>query len=114
MLPEKVKQICPFSSRLRLRSGRLLRAPEDRGPNPSLRPLVLAADVPNDTRVRMVVGDQDELLPMTQAYAEALRTRGGDGTVLVAEGLGHNIMATKSVFETLSGLLDEMGPPENP
>ena len=36
-------------------------------PNPSLRPLVLAAEVPNDTRVRMVVGDQDELLPMTQA-----------------------------------------------
>jgi pimeloyl-ACP methyl ester carboxylesterase len=83
-------------------------------PNPSLRPLVLAADVPNATRVRMVVGDQDELLPMTQAYAEALRAHGGDVTVLVAEGLGHNIMFTNSVFETLSALLDEMGAPKEP
>ena len=83
-------------------------------PNPSLRPLVLAADVPNDTRVRMVVGDQDELLPMTQAYAEALQTHGGDVTVLVAEGLGHNIMFSNSVFETLSELLDEMGAPKEP
>jgi len=83
-------------------------------PNPSLRPLVLAAGVPNDTRVRMVVGDQDELLPMTQAYAEALRAHGGDVTVRVAEGLGHNIMVSRSVLETLSELLDEMGAPKEP
>jgi predicted esterase len=83
-------------------------------PNPSLRPLVLAADVPNDTRVRMVVGDQDELLPMTHAYADALRAHGVDVTVRVAEGLGHNILVTKPVVETLADLFDEMGAPKEP
>ena len=83
-------------------------------PNPSLRPMVMAADVPNDTRVRMVVGDQDELLPMTPLYAETLRAHGGDVAVVVAEGLGHNIMVSKAVFETLSSLLDEIGAPREP
>lgn len=83
-------------------------------PNPSLRPLVLAADVPNATRVRMVVGDQDELLPMTQAYAEALRAHGGDVTVRVAEGLGHNIMFSDAAIESLFALLDEMGAQKEP
>lgn len=76
-------------------------------PVKSLSPLDLAAKVPIDTRVRMVVGSEDPTAPakFTQEYAEALRKRGIDVTVTLASGLGHNILLEPVVLEQLNKLV---------
>ncbi len=61
-------------------------------PNPSLLPLDLAPKVPRRMHVRMLIGDKDDvvLLPASQAYFNALKSRGVDATFTVAPGFGHN------------------------
>ena len=64
------------------------------GPTRSLLPLDLAPDVAHGTIVRMVVGQDDDVVPPqhSRAYATALRDRGIDVSVEVLPGLGHNIL----------------------
>lgn len=80
-------------------------------PNPSLRPLALAATVATDARIRLVAGDQDPgRIEISEAYANALKLRGIDASVRVEPGLGHNILFTPPVFEELRTLLSELDP----
>jgi len=61
-------------------------------PNPSLLPLDLAPKVSPKSRVRMVIGDKDDVVRLvdSQAYAQALRARGVDVKLAIAPGVGHN------------------------
>jgi pimeloyl-ACP methyl ester carboxylesterase len=61
-------------------------------PNPSLLPLDLAPHVSRRIHVRMIIGEQDDVvrLPASQAYARALETRGVDVKLTIASGFGHN------------------------
>ena len=60
--------------------------------NPSLRPLDLAPNVPPRMHVRMVIGDQDDVvrLPASEAYFRALQARGVDVKLVIAPGFSHN------------------------
>jgi pimeloyl-ACP methyl ester carboxylesterase len=80
------------------------------GPTRSLQPLALAEQVPTDARIRMIVGDQDDVTPVeyTRAYADALAARGVDVKVRVEPGLGHNMMFTAPVFAELASLVAEV------
>ena len=80
-------------------------------PNRSLLPLQLAPQVSRQTRVRMVVGSLDDVagLEPTQAYARALTDNGVDAKLVVAPGLGHNILLSAPVFQALSELIDRQG-----
>jgi pimeloyl-ACP methyl ester carboxylesterase len=77
------------------------------GPTRSLQPMDLAPGVRRDVIVRMVVGADDETTPPQQSrdYASALQQRGIDASVVVAPGLGHNIMFQPIVFGVLEQLL---------
>jgi predicted esterase len=61
-------------------------------PNPSLLPLDLAPKVSPKSHVRMVIGDQDNVVRLadSQAYVQALKARGVDVTLTLAPGIGHN------------------------
>lgn len=61
-------------------------------PNPSLLPLELAPAVSLRTRVRMVFGERDEVVRLvsSEAYVNALKSRGLDAQLTVAPGVGHN------------------------
>jgi predicted esterase len=85
-------------------------------PDLSLSPLDLAAHVPARTRVRMVVGEQDDNAPPkdTIAYADALKSHGVDVKVRIEPGLGHNIMFAAPVFASLTALLQEFGASSRP
>jgi predicted esterase len=57
--------------------------------------------------VRLVVGEDDDVVPPahSQAYAKALRERGIDVSVEVVPGLGHNILFAPSVFGAVTDVL---------
>ena len=78
-----------------------------RGPTDSLLPLDLAPAVAPDTIVRMVVGQDDDLVPPqhSRAYATALGERGVDVSVEVLPGLGHNILFAPQVMDALREVL---------
>jgi alpha-beta hydrolase superfamily lysophospholipase len=60
--------------------------------NPSLLPLEMARHVPARMHVRMVIGDQDDVVRQadSHAYLEALKARGVDASLAIAPGVGHN------------------------
>ena len=84
------------------------------GPTPSLLPLDLAPVVAPGTIVRMVVGQDDDVVPPqhSQAYATALRERGVDVSVEVLPGLGHNILFAPRVMDALREVLMKLGRPK--
>lgn len=77
------------------------------GPTPSLLPLDLAPAVAPGTIVRMVVGEDDDVVPPEHsvAYAATLRERGVDVSVTVLPGLGHNILFAPRVLDALREVL---------
>ena len=77
------------------------------GPTRSLLPLDLARGVAPGTIVRMVVGQDDDVVPPqhSQAYATALRERGVDVSVEVLPGLRHNILFAPRVLDALRDVL---------
>jgi len=88
------------------------------GPTDSLLPLDLAPAVAPDTIVRMVVGQDDDVVPPqhSRAYAAALRDRGVDVSVEVLPGLGHNILFAPRVMDALREVLTALSrtsPAEN-
>jgi pimeloyl-ACP methyl ester carboxylesterase len=76
-------------------------------PTRSLQPLQLARDVARDAVVRLVVGQNDEVVPLahSQRYATALRRRGIDVAETVLPGLGHNILFAPAVTDAVTDVL---------
>jgi predicted esterase len=76
-------------------------------PTHSLQPLQLARDVASDAVVRLVVGQNDEVVPPahSQAYATALRQRGIDVAETVLPGLGHNILLAPAVIDAVTDVV---------
>jgi pimeloyl-ACP methyl ester carboxylesterase len=60
--------------------------------NPSLLPIEEARHVPPRMHVRMVIGDQDQVVRLadSQAYLKVLQDRGVDAKLVIAPGVGHN------------------------
>jgi predicted esterase len=81
-------------------------------PNESLMPLSLVDGVATGTRVRLLVGEQDDVaLPQdSRRFAAALEASGIDAELTVAPGLGHNILMTPNAFRELDALVREVGP----
>jgi predicted esterase len=77
------------------------------GPTRSLQPVDLADDVSPGAVVRLVVGENDDVVPPahSQAYARALRERGIDVSVEVIPGLGHDILFAPSVFGAVTDVV---------
>lgn len=82
------------------------------GPTASLMPLSLVNGVAPEVRVRLLVGEADDVaLPQdSRKYAEALVARGIDARLNVVPGLGHNILMTPDAFRELSALIGELPP----
>jgi pimeloyl-ACP methyl ester carboxylesterase len=80
------------------------------GPTGSLLPLSLVDGVATAARVRLVVGEADDVtLPEdSRKYAEALQARGIDARLAVAPGLGHNILMSPDAFRELSALVSQI------
>ena len=83
-------------------------------PISSLMPLSLVDGIARDTRVRLLVGENDDVvLPADIArYAVALRMRDIEVRLTVAPGLGHNILMSPEAFRELGllvGALDDTG-----
>jgi len=83
-------------------------------PISSLMPLSLVDGIARDTRVRLLVGENDDVvLPADIArYAVALRARDIEVRLTVAPGLGHNILMSPEAFRELGllvGALDDTG-----
>jgi acetyl esterase/lipase len=77
----------------------------------NLSPLELAPGVPAGTRIRMIVGAEDEVAPLedSRVYAEALQARGIDARLRVVPGLNHNnIVFRPPVFQELIGLIGDV------
>jgi pimeloyl-ACP methyl ester carboxylesterase len=79
-------------------------------PNPSLLPLDLAPKVSPKTRVRMVIGDKDDVVRLvdSQAYAKALQAHGVDAKLAIAPGAGHNDIFLAP--ETLAAINEILAP----
>jgi|SRR6185503_8327031 len=72
-------------------------------PISSLMPLSLVDGIARDTRVRILQGEDDDVvLPDdNRKYAAALRERGIDVQFTIVPGLGHNILMTPEAFREL-------------
>jgi predicted esterase len=81
-------------------------------PNPSLMPLSLVDGVATGTRVRVLVGEKDDVTPPddSRRYADALQASGIDVELTVVPALGHNILMTSDAFRELGALVREVGP----
>jgi pimeloyl-ACP methyl ester carboxylesterase len=79
-------------------------------PISSLMPLSLVDGIARDTRVRLLVGENDDVvLPADIArYAVALRARDIEVRLTVAPGLGHNILMSPESFRELGLLVGEL------
>ena len=79
-------------------------------PNPSLLPLSLVGQVRRETTVRLIVGEEDDvILPEDiRRYAEALQQRGVDAQLTIEPGLGHNMLITPAAFRELGFLIQEL------
>jgi pimeloyl-ACP methyl ester carboxylesterase len=77
------------------------------GATHSLRPLDVASAIRRDVKVRLVVGQEDDVTPpdLSLRYVDTLRKRGVDAQATVLPGLGHNIMFTQPVFAEMVRLL---------
>jgi pimeloyl-ACP methyl ester carboxylesterase len=80
-------------------------------PIASLMPLSLVDGIARDTRVRLLAGENDDVvLPADIArYAVALRARDIEVRLTVAPGLGHNILMTPEAFRELGLLVGALG-----
>ncbi|HET7607647.1 MAG TPA: alpha/beta fold hydrolase [Gammaproteobacteria bacterium] len=83
-------------------------------PISSLMPLSLVDGIARDTRVRLLAGENDDVvLPADIArYAVALRARDIEVRLTVAPGLGHNILMSPEAFRELSLLVGALGDAE--
>jgi predicted esterase len=65
------------------------------------------AQIPHDTVVRMVVGGNDPIAPprLTFAFASALKHMGGNVSVAVLKGEGHEVFLEPAVFVRLQQLM---------
>lgn len=65
------------------------------------------AQIPSDTVVRMVVGGNDPIAPprLTFAYAAALKHKGGNVSIAVLKGEGHEVFLESAVFAQLQQLM---------
>ena len=80
-------------------------------PVASLMPLSLVDGIADDTRVRLLAGQKDDVvLPEdNRKYAAALRARGIDVQLTLAPELGHNILMSPEAFRELGLLIGELG-----
>lgn len=80
-------------------------------PISSLMPLSLVDGIARDTRVRLLAGENDDvILPSDIArYAIALRARDIEVRLTVAPGLGHNILMSPEAFRELGLLVGALG-----
>ena len=80
-------------------------------PISSLMPLSLVDGIARDTRVRLLAGENDDvILPDDiRTYAAALRERGIDVQLTLAPGLGHNILMSPEAFRELGLLVEALG-----
>jgi predicted esterase len=80
-------------------------------PNSSLMPLSLVDGIAGDTRVRLLGGENDDVvLPADIArYAIALRARDIEVRLTIAPGLGHNILMSPDAFRELGLLVGALG-----
>jgi pimeloyl-ACP methyl ester carboxylesterase len=80
-------------------------------PVESVSPINVVSDVPKTTHVHMLVGSNDNnaLPEFTQAFAAALKNRGGNVAVTVAPGLTHDILLDPVAFEQTKSLIQELG-----
>ena len=79
-----------------------------KGPTRSLQPLDLAPAVRDNVIVRLIVGENDDVvLPDPSVrYARLLKERGVDAEVTIVPSLGHNILLTKPVLVALMSLVE--------
>ena len=77
----------------------------------SLSPLALLKGIPASTRISMLVGSDDQTTPpsLTDAYAAALRDRRIPVDVMVAAGLGHNILLEPVAMDRLNQIVSTTG-----
>lgn len=75
-------------------------------PVESLSPLSVASQVSKEAHIRMIVGDNDQVVPpqFTKTYADRLATRGVDVRVLQIPGKTHNILLEPEVETELEQL----------
>ena len=75
-------------------------------PSSTLFPFDSVAKVANGTRVRLLVGDQDDVVEpdYSARYAQALQARGIDARFRILPGAGHNVPLSRAVFEELAQL----------
>jgi pimeloyl-ACP methyl ester carboxylesterase len=80
-------------------------------PVESISPITMVGDVPRTIHVRLLVGSEDNNTQpeFTQAYAAALKGRGGDVVVTVAPGLKHDILLEPVAFEQAKTLIQQSG-----
>ena len=79
-----------------------------RTPTDSIDPMTTAPDVPAGKKVRLLIGEEDEIvLPEDiRRYADALAAKGVDVEMVVAPGQGHDLIFFNSVmFEILDELV---------
>jgi pimeloyl-ACP methyl ester carboxylesterase len=76
-------------------------------PHKGLSPMDAAPGVRPASVVRLVVGDQDDVVrpKYSQDYADALRQRKVDATVAILPGLGHNILQRPAVIDMANALI---------
>ena len=77
----------------------------------SLMPLSLVDGIARDTRVRLLAGENDDvILPEDiRRYAAALREHGIDVQLTLVPGLGHNILMSPEAFRELGLLVAALG-----
>ncbi|HEV2702638.1 MAG TPA: prolyl oligopeptidase family serine peptidase [Steroidobacteraceae bacterium] len=90
-------------------------------PNPSLLPLALASKVSPKSHVRLVIGANDDVVRLvdSQAYVQALQTRGVDVKLAIAPDAGHNdIFRARQTLDAIVEMLTLEGamvrPPRPP
>jgi pimeloyl-ACP methyl ester carboxylesterase len=86
---------------------RTTHAPVFKGKIATLSPASLISRLPQQARIRLIVGEQDDVAPpaLTQDYAAAARKRGLEVEVQTLPGEGHNILLRPAVLEALRPLM---------
>ncbi len=77
-------------------------------PTPSLDPMTAAHEVPVGKKVRLVVGENDDITSPEdiRRYADVLAANGVDVEIVVAPGQGHNlILIAPVVYNNLDELV---------
>ena len=81
-------------------------------PVTSLSPIELAGKVPSSVRVQLLVGAADDVAPpeLSERYAGALRALGGNVTIDVMPGLGHEILNEPATLDALTKFVATLRP----